>query len=261
MAGKVLHDKLLPTGEKLHKMIEQFRSDCFLAVHQMYHPNIVKYYGICDKPPYKFPMILQEYIAENLTLFLKRTKDTLTFFHKLKLSLEMASGLQYLHLQLIVHKNLHPSHILIDRSGCAKISDFVVLQLNEIQSSSLYSDHVYIAPEVRKHHKHCSYQSDIFSLGILNLHVFTEVTLTVERLHETVEGIKYGLLKQLICSCINDIVIDRPDASGVCQLITEIQNSPTAVAYDALTSKVSYMTERYCKHKHLNIEHTYISYL
>jgi len=52
MAGKVLHDKLLPSGEKLHKMIEQFKYDCSLAI---LHPNIVKYFGICDKPPYKFP--------------------------------------------------------------------------------------------------------------------------------------------------------------------------------------------------------------
>ena len=181
MAGKVLHDKILPSGEMLPKVIEQFRYDCSLVVLQMYHPNIVKYFGICNKPPYKFPMILQEYMAENLTLFLERTKDTLTFFDKLKLSLEMASGLEYLHAQRIVHKNLHSSNVLIDKSGYAKISDFVTPQLDEARFLS-QSNPVYIAPEVLKNHKYSSYQSDIYSLGIINLHVFTEITLTIERL-------------------------------------------------------------------------------
>jgi len=196
-------------------------------------------------------MILQEYVAENLTLFLERTKDTLTFSHKLKLSLEMASGLEYIHGKLIMHKNLHPSNVLIDKSGCAKISDFVTPQLDEARFLS-QSNPVYIAPEVLKSHKHSSYQSDIYALGILNLQVFTEVTLTIEKLQETVESIKYGLFKQLICSCINEIVMERPDANGVCQLIYKIQCSPTAVAYDALASKVSYTPRPCCKHKHFN---------
>jgi len=68
MARKVLHDKLLLSGKILPKVIEQFRYDCSLVVLKMYHPNIVKYFGICDKPFYKFPMILQEYMAENLIL-------------------------------------------------------------------------------------------------------------------------------------------------------------------------------------------------
>ena len=239
MAGKVLHDKLLPAGEKLHKMIEQFKSDCFLAV-KMHHPHVVKYIGMCNKPPYKFPMLLQEFAAENLALFLERTKNTLTFAHKLKLSLEMASGLEYLHARLIVHKNLHPSNVLIDKDGHVKISDFITPQLDDIQFSP-QNNSVYIAPEVLESHKYFSCESDVFSLGVLNLHLFTEVTLTAGKLQETVQDVKYKPLKQLICSCISDNVMDRPNATQVCQQIVEIQRSPTAVAYEALTSQVSYL--------------------
>ena len=239
MAGKVLHNKLLPAGEKLHKMIEQFKSDCSLAV-KMHHPHVVKYIGMCNKPPYKFPMLLQEFAAENLALFLERTKNTLTFAHKLKLSLEMASGLEFLHARLIVHKNLHPSNVLIDKDGHVKISDFITPQLDDIQFSS-QNNSVYIAPEVLESHKYFSCESDVFSLGVLNLHLFTEVTLTAGKLQETVQDVKYKPLKQLICSCISDNVMDRPNATQVCQQIVEIQRSPTAVAYEALTSQVSYL--------------------
>ena len=63
MAGMVLHDDLSPSGDKLQHMIEQFKSDCFLAVERFHHPNVVRFFGLCDKSPCKFPMILQEYIC------------------------------------------------------------------------------------------------------------------------------------------------------------------------------------------------------
>ena len=259
MAGKVLHHKLLPTGEKLHKMIEQFKSDCFLAV-KMNHPHVIKYFGMCFIASYKFPMLLQEFATENLTLFLERTENTLTFAHKLKLSLEMASGLKFLHAQLIVHKNLDASNVLIGEDGHAKISDFITPQLDDIQFSS-QNNSVYIAPEVLKSHKYFSCESDIFSLGVLNLHMFTEVTFTAGRLQETVQDVKYKPLKQLICSCINDNVMDRPNASQVCQQIVEIQRSPTAVGYEALTSQVSYLVKVSCRNINTLIEHILAQYI
>ena len=240
MAGLVLHDHLLPSGKRLQQMIEQFKSKCDYAIQSYHHPNIVKYFGLCNKPPYKFPMILQEYVEENLALFLERTKDTLTFRRKLKISCEIASGLEFLHAQPIMHKNLHPSNILIDKDGCAKISDLVAPQVDDVQFLS-QTNHVYIAPEVLRDHKHFSYKSDIFSLGVVNLQLFTEVSLTNENLQETVQSIDYKPLKRLICSCITDNAIDRPNAIEIYEQILEIQNSPTAVAYDALTSKVSYL--------------------
>ena len=244
MTGKIFHDHLLPTGEKLHKMIEQFKSDCYVAVQMYRHPNIVLYFGICNKAPYKFPMILQEYAAENLSLFLERTGGTLTFAEKLNLSFEIASGLECLHGQLIVHKNLHPSNILIDKDGHVKISDFVTPPVGEVQFLQ-QSNSVYVAPEVPKSHKYFSFQSDIFSFGVLNLRLFTDARLTTDRLQEAVDDIKCNSLKRLIYSCVSDIVMDRPTASEVCHQTIVIQTSPTAVAYEALTSKVSYLVAMY----------------
>ena len=237
MTGKAFHDKLLPTGEKLRNMIEQFKSDCFLAV-QMYHPNTIGYFGMSYIAPYKFPVLLQEFVADNLTSFLERTEKTLTFARRLELSLEMASGLKYLHSRLIIHKNLHPSNVLIDQDGHAKISNCVTPQLDNMQFLS-QDNCVYIAPEVLKSHKYFSCESDIFSLGVLNIYLFTEIILLAGRLQETLQEVKYKPFKQLICSCISEIVIDRPSASGICQEIGEIQKCPTAIAYEALTSQVS----------------------
>ena len=244
MVGSVLYEQLLPAGEKLHKMIEQSKSDCFLAV-KLHHPHVIEYFGICNKAPYKFPMLLQEFAEENLERFLERTKNTLTFSHKLRLGLEMASGLEFLHVHLIVHKSLNASNVLIDKDGHAKISDFVTPQLDNLQFSS-QSNSVYIAPEILRNNNYFSCKSDVFSLGILSLYLFTTVTITAEKLQDTIEDIKYRPLKQLICSCISNNVMDRPNAGQVCRQIVEIQNCPTAVAYEALTSQVSYCVILYC---------------
>ena len=251
MSGKVLHNELLPTGEKLQKIIEQFKSDCYVAVQMCIHINIVQYFGICCKAPYKFPMILHEYAEENLISFLEQTKSTLTFTQKLNLGHEMANGLAYLHMNQIVHKNLHPSNILI-KYGHVKISDFITPQLDEVQFSSK-DNSIYTAPEVIKNNKYFSYQSDIFSLGVLKLQLFTKTVLTVEGLQEVVQDIKYKPLKRLICSCISDNITDRPNANGICQQIVAIRNNPTAVAYEALNSKVSFICKLWGCHTYMHV--------
>ena len=95
MTGKVFHHDNIPTGEKLRNVIEQCKSDCCLAVHVSSQYCWIFWYVLCSS--YKFPVLLQEFVADNLTLFLEHTKKTSTFARKLKLSLEMASGLKYLH--------------------------------------------------------------------------------------------------------------------------------------------------------------------
>jgi len=241
LAGKILH---IPTGEgnAVDKVTEQFKNDCSF-LFQIQHPNLVKFVGINEETSHTLPMMLFELESENFNVFLKRTKDTLTVFTKLSLSHDIAKGLDHLHTNVqIVHKNLHASNILVSSVGQAKISDFAlpnIVSFDEVHlglptKGSLLA---YIAPEVLENYQNTSYQSDIFSLGILILQLVIEASPFIGNYKEIQQRISKPLYN-IIQGCLSDNVINRPSASAMCQLLEEAKRSPITVAYDALNSKV-----------------------
>ena len=243
LAGKILHSKLISSAkaDKLDMITEQFKNECSF-LFQIQHPNLVKFVGIYEDVSYILPMMLYEREAENLNMFIKRAKDTLAVFTKVCLSHDMAKGLDYLHTDVqIVHKNLHASNILVSRSGQAKISDYAMPHIVNFDEVYLPTEDnlVYAAPEVLENYQNTSYQSDIFSLGILNLQLVTEVSPFVGNYKEVQQEIsKYEPLHNIIQGCLNRNVTNRPTASVVCLLLEEARRSPTTVAYDSLNSKV-----------------------
>ena len=243
LAGKILHSKLVPSGEgnAVNKITEQLKNDC-LFLFQIQHPNLVKFVGIYEDTSHTLPMMLFELEAENFNVFLKCTKDALTVLTKLNLSHDIAKGLDHLHTNVrIVHKHLHASNILVSSTGQAKISDFALSHIMNIDKAYLPTEDksVYTAPEVLEKHQNTSYQSDMFSLGILNLQLVIEASPFIGNYKEIQQGIsKYEPLHNLIQGCLNDNVINRPSASAVCQLLEEAKRSPTTVAYNVLNSKV-----------------------
>jgi len=243
LAGKILHNKLIPTGETdaVDKIIEQFKNDCRF-LYQIQHSNLIKFVGIYEDTSQTLPMMLFELEEENLNAFLKRTKAALTVLTKLRLSHDIAKGLHHLHTNVqIVHKNLHASNILVSSTGQAKISDFALSHIINFDEAHLPTEDnlVYIAPEVLENHQNTSYQSDIFSLGILNLQLVIEASPFVGNYKEIQLGIsKCEPLHNLIQGCLSDNVINRLSATVVCQLLEETKRSPTTVAYDVLNSKV-----------------------
>ncbi|XP_065910032.1 uncharacterized protein [Dysidea avara] len=244
LAGKILHSKLMSSGkgDKLDIIVEQFKKDCSF-LFQIQHPNLVKFVGIYEDTSHTIPMILNELEVENLNVFLKHAKDTLTVPTKLNLSHDMVKGLDHLHTYVqIVHKNLHASNILVSRSGQAKISDFAISHIVNFDEVHLLTEDnlIYVAPEVLENYQNTSYQSDMFSLGILNLQLIIEASPLIGNYKEIQQGIsKYEPLCNLIQGCLSDIAVNRPGASIVCQQLEEVKKNPTTIAYDVLNSKTS----------------------
>lgn len=89
---------------------------------------------------------------------------------------QIAKGLQAFHRQEMVHQDLRPNNVLLDRNGTAKIIDFGAVQVagiadisptNDIQGTAQYSAPEYFIGETGKA------RSDIFSLGVICYQMFT----------------------------------------------------------------------------------------
>ena len=92
-----------------------------------HHPNIVSFTGYTDKRSYSIIMKLSSFSLHNL-IFDKPGKiiDPETL---LSLSIDICKGMNFIHQHEIVHLDLKPGNILVDRENgpermTAKITDF-----------------------------------------------------------------------------------------------------------------------------------------
>ena len=89
---------------------------------------------------------------------------------------QVVEGIEYLHKKNIVHRDLKPSNLMFDIDGTVKIIDFGISRLQD----TFYSDYTlatfatknYSSPE-QMSGKTITYQSDIYSLGLIFYEIFT----------------------------------------------------------------------------------------
>ena len=135
---------------------------------QLRHPNILLYLGgNITKSPY---FLVTEF-CENGNLFqFLHGKDApdLEDVERLNLALEIAQGINYLHLfnPPILHRDLKSLNILLDKNFVAKIADFGWAKLRESHMTKMRGTFQWMAPEVITN-EHYTEKADVYSFGII----------------------------------------------------------------------------------------------
>lgn len=134
--------------------------------------NIVKLIGVIDN---SFGIkLIMEYIKKDLSEVI-RNQQCLQNLNKEKahqIVLDIALGLQYLHLVGVLHKDLKTNNILVTGDERAKIADFDFSdeadEKNENLSSVKVGTFGYLAPEIFNSGKIIySFKTDVFALAVL----------------------------------------------------------------------------------------------
>ncbi|KAF0501387.1 kinase-like protein [Gigaspora margarita] len=100
------------------------------------HPNVVKFYGITKDPSNSYIMVFQSAEDGNLREYFKKCFTKLQWIDKLHIAKEIAMGLEYLHENDLIHRNLHPKNILVHEKKMM-ITDFGLYKLvNEVLKNS-----------------------------------------------------------------------------------------------------------------------------
>ncbi|MAD75917.1 MAG: protein kinase [Rheinheimera sp.] len=128
VAIKVLQPQFVSQPEALQLLLQEAHK-----TQQLSHPNIVNVFDVdCEQNCY---FIVMEYLdGESLDQVIKRYKPKgLPLRAAIKLLDQLGSALNYAHSKGIVHADLKPANIMVNRSGQLKVLDFGVahtLQLN-----------------------------------------------------------------------------------------------------------------------------------
>jgi serine/threonine protein kinase len=91
------------------------------TIARLNHPSIVRIYDLVDTPG--AVAIVMEYAgAGNLSSLLHATQPSRAV--RLRLLIQCAEGLSYLHRSGLLHRDLKPANILLNTAGAAKLADF-----------------------------------------------------------------------------------------------------------------------------------------
>jgi serine/threonine-protein kinase len=158
----------------------EFMKDRFRQEQQILaginHAHIAQLYdgGITDLG---HPYIIMEYVeGEAIDSYCK--KNNLGIKDKIRLFIQVCDALQYAHSKLIVHHDIKPANIMVNKSGNVKLLDFGISQVlfsqekEETRSTSFEGTLQYASPE-QFQGAGPSVASDIYKLGLVLYNLLT----------------------------------------------------------------------------------------
>lgn len=154
-------------GTMAGRLEKQFNREVTL-LSRLRHPNVIKFVAACRKPPVHF--IITEYLSEgSLRAYLHKLEHRSLPLQKLiAIALDIARGMEYIHLQGVIHRDLKPENVLIDGEFHLKIADFGIA-CEEAYCDALADDpgtYRWMAPEMIKH-KSYGRKVDVYSFGLI----------------------------------------------------------------------------------------------
>ncbi len=149
------------------KIIDRFRHELKVA-RQISHRNVCRMYDLGEAGDSHF--ITMEYVlGEDLRSLLKRI-GRLPENKALVIARQVADGLAEAHHLGVVHRDLKPGNIMVDREGNAKIMDFGIARSTKAKvvtaTGLIIGTPDYMSPE-QAEAKEVDGRSDIYSLGVI----------------------------------------------------------------------------------------------
>ena len=139
------------------------------------HPNIVKIYDYGEHN--NLPYIVNEYMKSQTLRDVLDYKKNLGLNETCQIMLQLCDAVIEVHSKNIIHRDIKPQNIYYLSDGMVKLSDFgisVLLNspLNVNENKKVMGTVQYLAPEL-VYGKKCSFQSDIYAMGITMFELLT----------------------------------------------------------------------------------------
>ncbi|KAI5961505.1 CDC15 [Candida margitis] len=136
------------------------------------HSNIVKYHGFV-KTSTSLNVILEYCGGGSLRQLYKKRKSGLPEVEIVKYVREVLAGLNYLHEQGVVHRDVKAANVLLTDKGEVKLADFGVASKVSSQHFTVVGTPNWMAPETVLGGEGLCTASDIWSLGATIIELFT----------------------------------------------------------------------------------------
>ncbi|KAK8360429.1 hypothetical protein V6Z12_A04G163600 [Gossypium hirsutum] len=195
---------------------KEFAQEVFI-MRKVRHKNVVQFIGACTKPPNLY--IVTEFMSGGSVYdYLHKQKGVFKLPSLLKVAIDISKGMNYLHQNNIIHRDLKAPNLLMDENEVVKVADFGVARV-KAQSGVMTAEtgtYRWMAPEVIEH-KPYDHKADVFSFGI----VLWEL-LTGKGLRPTIPKNTNPRLAELLERCWQLDPTLRPDFSEIIDILRQI---------------------------------------
>ncbi|CAD8147617.1 unnamed protein product [Paramecium octaurelia] len=160
--GQIVAIKIVPSTGEIQSLIKEIQ-----ILKECQHAHIVQYYGSFYKDGNLW-LVMEYCVGGSIIDLLKITQKTLTESEIAAILYHVLLGIEYLHANKKIHRDIKAGNILLDEKGTIKIADFgVAAQLiyTNADKGTVIGTPVYMSPEVISKNRY-NHLTDIWSLGV-----------------------------------------------------------------------------------------------
>ncbi|XP_019230602.1 PREDICTED: LEAF RUST 10 DISEASE-RESISTANCE LOCUS RECEPTOR-LIKE PROTEIN KINASE-like 1.2 isoform X3 [Nicotiana attenuata] len=162
------------------KRVEQFMNEIDILT-RLHHPNLVTLYG-CTSRHSRELLLVYEYIPNGTVADhlhgVHSKPGSLSWNTRMKISLETASALAYLHASDVIHRDVKTNNILLDNNFCVKVADFGLSRLFPTDvthvSTAPQGTPGYVDPEYHECYQ-LTDKSDVYSFGVVLIELISSL--------------------------------------------------------------------------------------
>jgi serine/threonine protein kinase len=155
------------------EILARFKQELILA-RQITHKNVIRIFDLGQAEGIRF--ITMEYVDGQDLYSLLRSGEQLSVERKVKIAREICKALEAAHEQGVVHRDLKPQNIMVDKNGRVLVMDFGIARSMEdtglTSTGALVGTPAFMSPEQAKGEK-LDTRSDLFSFGVIFYEMLT----------------------------------------------------------------------------------------
>src|SRR5215468_1265427 len=220
VAIKVIRPELAEQSD----ILRRFKQELILA-RQVTHKNVIRIFDLGEDAGIKF--ITMEYVEGQSLKSMMDERGKLSYEESAGIIQQVCLALEAAHAEGVVHRDLKPQNIMVDKQGKVLVMDFGIARSAGVagmtMTGALVGTPEYMSPE-QVRGDHVDARSDLFSLGIIYYELLTGKkpysggTAESVMFRRTVERARPPLemdpqmprfLSEIVAKCLEKDVADR----------------------------------------------------